>query len=127
MGLLKDLNVVRQQSKLVKRPTLRDAYESRKDPTKAFQAAPDYEHAKDAPRTRARATVVASRVTGLFWGDRTLVALSLVVVPEGGPAYVAAVESGVPDEWLPRCTAGLVVPVTAHQDDRMLLSVEWSG
>jgi hypothetical protein len=119
------INELRQLAKQVQRPSIRDAIDLRRDPTKAFQATPEFGKQPEIPQSPGTARIVARRPTSLFKGNDTLVALSLMVMPKEGTPYAVAVESGVPDAMLSRCSAGAAVPVTYHRDDRVVVTVDW--
>jgi hypothetical protein len=132
MGIFKDLSASRQQrnalmktARSVQGPTLKDALALRHDPSKAFQAAPDFSSPTEIPTTPATARIVATRPTALFKGDDPLVVVSLVVVPDSGAAYAVAVESPLPDAVASRCAAGATVQVHCRQDEPMVVRVDW--
>jgi len=134
MGFFKDLTGVRQQEKALQKtaksiqgPTLKDALALRKDPSKAFQAAPDFRKPEDIPTTPATAKIVATRATALFMGDDPLVIVSLAVVPKQGSAYAVAVESPLPDALVARCMVGATVPVHCRDDEPLAVTVDWGA
>ena len=132
MGFLKDMANVRAQrnamvqtASQVKRPTLKDALDLRKNPTKAFQGAPDFDPPTEIPSCTATARIVATAPTNLFLGNDPVHVVSMVVVPEHDPAYAVSAESAVPDAAAGRCTVGATVPVTYQRDNPIVVTLDW--